>query len=166
MDTVATQNFRSVDRLLAKPAAPAAQQFEKLGQGAARMLLRHAASEQNRWYFAIWGDVETGLGAVLLLVLLFGSSETKFTLLLSLLMLLIVILQRFALTPQIVILGRAIDWIPTSQDSPERAHFWTLHFADVGLEAANLLLGLTLTARLLFRRRRSQAPSGEIHAID
>jgi len=166
MDMVATQNFRSVDRLLAKPAAAAAQQFEKLGPATARMLLRHAASEENRWYFETWGDVETGLGAALLLFLLFGSSETKFTLLLSLLMLLIVIVQRFALTPQIVILGRAIDWIPASQDSPVRAHFWTLHFGYVGLEGVNLLLGLTLTARLLFRRRKSAGRSGEIHAID
>ena len=96
MAMVATQNFRSVDRLLAKPAAPAAEQLQKLGPGFARMLLRHQVSEQNRWYFETWGIAEIGLGLALLLVLLFGSTETKFTLLLALLMLLIAIVQRLA----------------------------------------------------------------------
>ena len=154
MDMVVTQNFRSVDRLLAKPAAPAARQIEKLGPEDARRLFRHQVSEQNRWYFETWGDVETGLSAALLLFLLFGSTETNVTLLLALLMLLIVIVQRFALTPQMVVLGRLIDWVPTSQASPERSRFWMMHGAYVGLEVAKLALGFVLTARLLFRRRR------------
>lgn len=154
MDMVATQNFRSVDRLLAKPAAPAAQQFAKQGPEAARTLLRYQASEQNRWYFETWGLVETGIGAALLLVLLFGSTETNVTLLLPFLMLLIAIVQRFALTPQIVVLGRIIDWVPLGEPSPERSRFWMLHNAFVGLELMNWALGLVLTAKLLFRRKR------------
>ena len=51
MAMVATQNFRSVDRLLAKPAAPAAQDISKLGHAAARDLLRYQVSEQNRASF-------------------------------------------------------------------------------------------------------------------
>ena len=154
MDMVATQNFRSVDRLLANPAPQAAQQLEKLGRGAARVLLRHQISEQNRWYFETWGMAEAALGAALLLVLIFGSSETNFSLLLALLMLLIAIVQRFALTPQIVFLGRIIDWIPVDQPSPERARFWMLHHAFVSLELLNWALGFSLTAKLLFRSRR------------
>jgi hypothetical protein len=154
MDIVATQNFRSVDRLLAKPAAPAAQQFAKLGPEAVRILLRHQVSEQNRWYFETWGLVETGIGAALLLVLLFGSSETNVTLLLPLLMLLIAIVQRLALTPQIVVLGRIIDWVPLGEPSPERSRFWMLHNVFVGLELMNWALGFVLAAKLLFRRKR------------
>ena len=154
MDMVVTQNFRSVDRLLAKPAPAAAQQIDKLGPGAARVLLRHQVSEQNRWYFETWGLIETGIGAALLMVLLFGSTEKNFSLLLCLLMLLIAILQRFALTPQMVFLGRIIDWIPGDQPSPERSRFWMLHNAYVGLELLNWGLGFFLTAKLLFRSRR------------
>jgi hypothetical protein len=153
MDMVVTQNFRSVDRLLAEPAPGAAPQLQKLGPGA-RVLLRHQVSEQNRWYFEIWGLIETGLGAALLVVLLFGSSEKNFSLLICLLMLLIAILQRFALTPQMVFLGRIIDWIPADQPSPERSRFWLLHHAFVGLELLNWTLGLVLTAKLLFRSRK------------
>jgi hypothetical protein len=154
MDMVATQNFRSVDRLLDRPALPAAQQLAKLGPDAARVFLRHQVSEQNRWYFETWGLMETALGAALLLVLLFGSTEKNFSLLICLLMLLIAIVQRFALTPQMVFLGRIIDWIPVDQPSAERSRFWLLHNAFVGLDLLNWALGLLLIAKLLFRGKR------------
>jgi hypothetical protein len=154
MDMVVTQNFRSVDRLLAKPAPAAAQQLEKLGPAAARVLLRHQVSEQNRWYFETWGVIETALGAALLLILLFGSTEKNFSLLLALLMLLTAIVQRFALTPWMVFLGRIIDWIPIDQPSAERSRFWMLHNAYVGLELLNWTLGFILTGKLIFRGRR------------
>jgi hypothetical protein len=153
MATVATQNFRSVDRLLAKPAAPAAEQLNKLGPDA-RNLLRYQVSEQNRWYFETWEIVQVVFGILLLLVLLFGSNETNFTLLLSLLMLLIVLVQRFALTPQIVTLGRIIDFVPIDQPSAERSRFWLLHSTYSGVEVLKWALGFLLTARLLFRRRK------------
>lgn len=157
MDMVVTQNFRSVDRLLARPAPPAAQQFEKLGPTAARILLRHQVSEQNRWYFETWGMIETGMGVLLLVILLFGSSEKYFLLMVALVMLLIAILQRFALTPQMVFLGRIIDWVPVDQASPERSRFWLMHNAYVGLEVANWALGILLTGKLLLRGRRRGA---------
>jgi hypothetical protein len=163
MDMVATQNFRSVDRLLARPSPAAAQQLNKLGPDAARVLLRHQVSEQNRWYFETWGLVETGMGAAILLVLLFGSTEKNFSLLLSLLMLLIVIVQRFVLTPQMVFLGRMIDWIPVDRPSPERSRFWLLHSAFAGLELLNWGLGFVLMGKLVFRsRRRSKEQDAEL----
>jgi hypothetical protein len=160
MDMVATQNFRSVDRLLERPAVPAALQLAKLGPDAARVFLRHQVSEQNRWYFETWGLIETGIGAAVLLVMLFGSTEKNVSLLLCLLMLLIAIVQRFALTPQMVFLGRIIDWIPVDQPSPERSRFWLLHNAFAGLDLLNWLLGLVLMGKLVFRRRRRSVTEG------
>jgi len=158
MVMVATQNFRSVDRLLAKPSILAAQQLGKLGPGPARALLRYQVSEQNRWYFETWGFAEIILGVALFSVLLFGSTETKFTLLLSLLMLLIALAQRLLLTPEIVALGRLIDFLPTGVASAERARFWMLHTVFSGVEVLKWVLGLIITVKLLFRtRRRVQA---------
>jgi len=154
MATVATQNFRSVDRLLAKPSAAARQQVDRLGRESARALLRYQVSEQNRLYFETWGMVETVIGFVLLLTLLFGSTETNFTLLLALLMLLIAVLQRFVLTPEIVILGRVIDFVPATQPSPERSRFWIMHATYSSIEVLKWGLGVVLTAKLLFRRKR------------
>src|SRR4051794_6835029 len=53
MIMVATQNFRSVDRLLAAPGRGGAQ-VEKMGRDDARTFLRYQVSEQNRWYFETW----------------------------------------------------------------------------------------------------------------
>jgi len=153
MAMVATQNFRSVDRLLAKPAAPAADQLSKLGAGG-RALLRYQVSEQNRWFFETWEMLQIGLGILLLLVLLFGSNETNFTMLMALLMLLIVLVQRFALTPQIVALGRVIDYVPVDQPSAERSRFWLFHSTYSGLELVKWALGFLLTARLLLRSKK------------
>ena len=61
----------------------------------------------------------------------------------ALLMLLIAVVQRFILTPQMVFLGRLIDWIPVDQPAPERVRFWMLHNAYVGLEMLNWALGLS-----------------------
>jgi hypothetical protein len=157
MATVATQNFRSVDRLLARPAVPAARQMQKLGPVAARTLLRYLVSEQNRTYFETWGILEMAIGGLLLMVLLFGSTERAFTLLLAALMLLIVLIQRLVLTPEIVDLGRTIDFVPAARPSPERAHFWVLHSIFSGLELLKWALAFFLTAKLLFRGRRTSA---------
>jgi TctA family transporter len=97
------------------------------------------------------------LGAALLMVLLFGSTETKATLVLALLMLLIAIVQRLALTPEMVVLGRIIDWVPQEQPSSERSTFWLMHNAYVGLEMLNLALGLLMAGKLLFRSRRKRS---------
>src|SRR6266404_9892490 len=66
---VATQNFRSVDRLLAAPGS-AAPMVEQMGHDAARMFLRYQVSEQNRWYFETWEKIQLALGAVLIAALL------------------------------------------------------------------------------------------------
>ena len=154
MAMVATQNFRSVDRLLARPSAPAAQHVARLGPEAARAFLRYQVSEQNRWYFETWGLLETALGLLLLLVLIFGSTETNFTLLLALLMFLFAVLQRFVITPEIVVLGRIIDFVPAAQPSSERSRFWMLHTAYSTMEVLKWGLGFFLSARLMFRRKR------------
>ena len=65
MILVATQNFRSVDRLLAAPASARAP-FEKMGHQEARTFLRYQVSEQNRWYFETWETVQLALGLALI----------------------------------------------------------------------------------------------------
>src|SRR2546426_8407192 len=69
MIMVATQNFRSVDRLLASPGR-AARQVEKMGHDEARTFLRYQVSEQNRWYFETWEKIQLALGLAVLATLL------------------------------------------------------------------------------------------------
>src|SRR4051812_45116595 len=67
MIMVATQNFRSVDRLVAAPGS-AASRVEQMGPAEARTFLRYQVSEQNRWYFETWEKVQLAIGAILLVV--------------------------------------------------------------------------------------------------
>lgn len=154
MMMMATQNFRAVDRLLAAPAPAAALQVDALGKNEARMFLRHQVGEQNRWYFDTWEKLQLGLGALLLLTLFFAANGKPSMVVLSLLMLVAVGLQHWAITPQIVELGRAIDFVPEAEPSPDRIRLWDFHTAYSATEVAKLGMGLFLTGRLLVRRRR------------
>lgn len=162
MDVVATENFRSVDRLLAAPSPQAAERIQTLGgHDAARAFLRYQVSEQNRWYFNMWERAQIGLGVLLFLSMLFGTRPDRILLLLTLVMLAVVLLMHFFLTPEIVRLGRAIDFVPHGVPSGDRTRFWTFHGAYSASELVKLAVGLALAVVLVRRRRAHAAPSGQ-----
>src|SRR5512133_2357357 len=112
MSVVATQNFRTVDRILLDPAPGAASELKAMGYETAKMLLRWEAGEQNRRLFEISETAQIALAMAGIFVLLFGSTEGKYALGLALLLLVLVIVQRFLLTPTMVSLGRLVDFVP------------------------------------------------------
>lgn len=156
MDFVAVQNFRSVDRLLGDNVdLRATDQIHKLGgREDARVFLRHFVGEQNRWFFVQWESIQIGLGLALALVILYGTSSNKLSLGICIAMLLIVLIDRLILTPEISRLGRSLDFLPYSSASPDHGKFFALHGVYSGLELLKLALGLILTAKLLIRRKR------------
>jgi hypothetical protein len=167
MMMVATQNFRAVDRLLAAPTPAATQQIDALGKNEAREFLRHQVGEQNRWYFDVWERVQLGLGVVLLLTLFFAADGKPFMVVISVVMLVAVGFQHWLMTPRIVELGRAIDFVPDAAPSPERVLLWDFHAAHTATEVTKLGLGLFLTVSLLMRRkRRSRDVADKIDSID
>jgi hypothetical protein len=154
MAWVATQNFREVDRLLSQASPEARLQLKTLGPNA-RTLLRYQASEQNRWYFEMWETCQLILGSLFFLLMLFGSGESKYLLGGILLVILLVCLQRFFLTPEIVARGRVLDFVRPDRDIPERNQFWVLHTGYVGIEVVKWALLTLLAARMVFSRKRS-----------
>jgi hypothetical protein len=144
MILVATQNFRSVDRLLASPAGAAAQ-VEKMGRAEARTFLRYQVSEQNRWYFETWEKIQLALGLALLALTL---RQGRVFVALAAAMCALLVAQRLWITPEIVRIGRLIDFAP---QAPERQTFWMFHGAYSAVELAKLALGFLLSARLMFR---------------
>jgi len=161
MDMVATQNFRSVDRLLAAPPAQLAERIQALGgRDLARVFLRYQAAELNRSYFDNWERAQIVLGAALFLVLLFGSPPNRLMLLLTLLMLGIVLGMHFYLTPEITRLGRVIDFVSPGTPSTERTRFWTFHGAYSACELVKFGLGTLLAVLLVRRRRRGEVMPG------
>ena len=150
MILVATQNFRSVDRLLAAPATAGAQ-IESMGPDAARTFLRYQVSEQNRWYFETWEKIQVGLGLALLALTL---RQNKLVFSLAILMFTLQLIERLYITPEIIRLGRLIDFVPQDVSSPERDTFWRFHGAYSSVELLKLALGFLLAGRLIFRRDR------------
>jgi len=64
---VATENFYTIDRLLASRTRPAfAAAVDHLGQTSARDLLRYLSSELNRLYFQLWNWMQLGIGVLAL----------------------------------------------------------------------------------------------------
>jgi hypothetical protein len=168
MAWVATQNFRQVDRLLERNDPAAATRLQPLGSDA-RTVLRYAASEQNRWFFRNWEIVQLVSGALFFFAMLFGSAEKKLFLGGLLLLLALVAVQRFMLTPEIIALGRMIDFVPPYQSSPERSRFWVLHTAYSGVEVCKWVLTLVLTGYLAWsgqRAGRSRDARRELDGVD
>ena len=151
MMTLATHNLRSVDDLLKAPPREAAEMVSRLGQPQARALLRYHAAELNRWYFTVWEWCQLGLGVVLFLALAFSHRRSTIAVALCLFMLAATLAMRTLLTPAIIALGKAIDFVPAAQPSPERDRFWVLHSAYSVVEVLKLGCGLVLAGVLLVR---------------
>jgi hypothetical protein len=151
MIMVATQNFRSVDRLLANPAG-AASAVNTLERDEARAFLRYQVSEQNRFYFETWEKIQLPAAALAVVLAWTGLREHRLYGLLTTAMLALLLVERFYLTPEIVRLGRLIDFVPPAAPSAERDAFWRLHGAYSGTELGKLALALILSGRAIFGR--------------
>jgi len=154
MAWVATENFRAVDRLLNSAHPVATLEFRTLGPSASRLLLRYTASEQNRYLFENWEIVQIILGILFFFFLLFGTREDKFSLIVALLLLLISVAQRLAITPELTAIGRSIDFIPPDTRSGARTKFMLLHRGYELVEVLKWIVAVALAGRLIFARRR------------
>jgi hypothetical protein len=154
---VATENFYTIDRLLAgSPNAAFPALVQKLGQPQARDLLRYLSSELNRLYFQLWNVAQLVIGA-LVLWLIAGrrdqdQSQTRRSRLTPvagvIAMLAIVVLMLVYLMPAIVSLGRELDFVPRDPPPPGMRRFWILHAAYTSLEMLKLVVGLAVTAQI------------------
>lgn len=165
MSTVAVQNFHSVDRLLSHPTPEVRAAVKALGgPDGARLVLRHQVSEQNRWYYEGWEIAQLILGIALFFLLLFGTTETKYTLVLPLLMIVCVAVSHFVLRPEITALGRMTDF--TGASAGDGHKLWMAEHASAALRFAKWVLGIALACKLLFRsRKRSVQAVRQIDAV-
>lgn len=148
----ATRNFASVDSLLQAPPEPAAQVLKSLPPDSARRLLRHLVGEENRSYFENWELAQFGLG-LLIAALLFIEPRTRKLAAFPCGMLLLVVFLHFKVTPEVVWLGRQIEFLPAAAASAERREFASMHSIYGAMELTKLLLGLILAGFLVVRRR-------------
>jgi len=149
MDFAATENFRTVNRVMTSLDVRVVENAKKLGDpDNARYLLRYFAGEANRYLFEQWEWAELGLGLALLLVLLFARSYQKLAMGLCIAMITIVLVQRFKLTPMIVTIGRELEF-----SSGASRRFAAVHQVYGYVEIGKLLLGIGIALKLLIRER-------------
>jgi hypothetical protein len=156
MSVVATENFYTIDRLLASRANPAfAAAADRLGAVEARDLLRYLSSELNRLYFQLWNGAQMVLGVLALWLIAGSAKRVKWGVAA---MLATVMLMLVYLTPQIVTLGRSLDFVPRDPAPPGMSRFWVLHAAYTSLEMLKLVVGVVVAASLA-RHRGDRLPA-------
>jgi hypothetical protein len=139
---VAAENFYTVDRLLAGSTNRVfASEIARVGQGEARDLLRYLSSELNRRYFQLWNVAQLTIGLLVLWLIARGSSipRARWGVLG---MVTAVIVAAVWLTPEIVSVGRSLDFVPRNPAPSLLRWFWTLHGLYTVLEGCKLVLGL------------------------
>jgi hypothetical protein len=148
---LAGRSFATVDRVM-QGSNPAFSQLTKpLSPEQTREVLRHLASEINRTIFGAYGWGQMVLGALLLFLLSRQTPRDTTAIVLAASMLVLVIVLAVVITPQIITIGRSIDFVPRNPPPPEFRRFWMLHGAFTGLDGLKLLAGLVLLGRWVFK---------------
>ena len=145
----ATRSFRTVDEVLKSPPAQFSSDVQGQRPEQTREVLRYLASEINRTYFQAYGWGQIVLGAALLLLLAWKTPRNHLELAVAALMLFIVVILTLGVMPQIISLGRNIDFLPRTPPPPGYQRFWKLHMMFTGLDGAKLLGGIILLVRLI-----------------
>lgn len=146
LGAVATQNFRTIDRLLSAPRPELASATAPLGHDQTRVVLRHLSSELNRRSFRAWGLLQLALGAVVALGGL-GLRPVDRAGAVGAATLLALVVALLCLNWWIVPLGRSLDFVPRIPPPPALTRFGRLHLVYTSLDALKLILCLWLLIR-------------------
>jgi len=159
------RSFGTINDVMNSSNPAFAAQTKPLGPATTRLILRHAIVEQNRTLFKSWELMQIMLGLLFFSYLLFGTTEGKFSLIVSLAMVVVTVIQRLGISPELAVVGRSMDYVPAEFVSQEHAKFWLLHNAYLGLEVLKYGLGMVLGA-VAMSSRRSSDPLNQFNMID
>jgi hypothetical protein len=162
-------NGRAVDHLLVEADPAATLRIKVLGPTETAMLLRYEAAELTRHQLELWELTQLCLGTFFLFFLLFGTSEGKFSLALALLLLVCVLVQRFIVSPEIVSLGKATDFLSPAAGEGYRAKLLVMEGAYFGIEIGKWVLMVVLAGILIGRGRargRSNRSWNKFNVVD
>ena len=139
MALVATENFYTIDRLLdGSPNETFTATVADLGRAQARDFMRYLSSELNRLFFQLWNFAQLGM-ATLAFWLVYSIEPRRIRRGVMTMLILVVILT-VGLTPGILSIGRALDFVPRNPPPPELATFGLLHAVYTVLDFTKLAL--------------------------
>lgn len=161
MGWVATHNITSVDPILKQSDRHLQREIKDIGYDRVKSLLRFEAAELNRHYFYYWEWVQLLLALITAVVLVDATNGNKFTMVAMTGILLLLLVQHFLVQPEVVELGRGLDFAATDQMLDERRAFRTYHTYYSSIEVIKLVLLGIVSVRMLLhgssgkRRRRT-----------
>ena len=146
VDVLALEGHRIATRILDIPIIEAKAALTKAGDAPVGPLLHHLASEQVRATIENWETAQMILFAAMLVLLVFTDQRKIPAVILATAMGLFTLIQHFAVTPDLSILGRSLDFLPESAAFTVRAQVWTLTQIYTVLETVKLLTGGVLAS--------------------
>src|SRR5688500_6671337 len=144
VSVMAAQNFYTIDRLLAESPNPTFMSLvERIGRSEARDLLRYLSSELNRLYFRLWNVTQFVIRALVFWLLAANRSLAKARWGVVA-MLAVVVFMIVWLTPEIISLGRGLDFVPRDPAPPSLARFGMFPGVYLLLETVKLAIGVVV----------------------
>ena len=122
---VEDQNFAMIGRVLTAQPQQMQQIIFTLTDIEKKNLFRYVASEMNRFYSGNWEWIQLGLGVILMVGIVLAKEPRQY-LIMAACMTLAVLACHFLLTPQLIGIGRMIDFLPLDQSLDERKRFASL----------------------------------------
>jgi hypothetical protein len=147
----ATRSFSTVERVLKGAPPQFVEATKPLGEASTRVVLRYMASEINRTLFYGYGGLQIALGVILLLLVWRQTPRNAVDIGVVAAMLALSAVLALAITPQLVSLGRSIDFVSRHPPPPIMPRFWILHGSFTGLDGVKLLAGVGLLIRWILR---------------
>jgi hypothetical protein len=154
------EDFQTIQDVLSQPDPAAAERVKVLGMHEAYLLLGHAEAEQRQRTIKTWEDVELLLGLGFFFFLLFGTREGKLPLAMALLLVGMVLLERFLLTPEVLSVAR-IAGFTHSRGTGEEVRRMVLSSTHEAFEIAKWIVEASLAALLVLRRNQRSGDAGD-----
>ena len=147
---IAINNFQIVEAILETPTESFQRSASILPVETLRLLMRYQASEVNRLFFESWGIIQIGISATVARLIWKSGSRLYFVI--AIIPLAICLVLQFYIVPEVIRLGRIIDFIPRQSGLSEVTLFWRFHHVYTSLDIAKLLAVLGLLSSFLYRR--------------
>jgi len=141
------------DHMVDHPSPSLAVEMHLIGAGNARLLFRYQTAEEMRRNYELWEMAQIAVGSLFFLFILFGTSESKIVVGAGLGLLLLVLVQRFFLSPNIASTGRLADFLPPGTAVAGAGKLTALWGFYAGVEGAKWLIQLMMAGRLIAGRR-------------
>jgi hypothetical protein len=167
MALVVLQNLHSVAPVMSSTAPPVVSMIKTLGADQMALLLHHQAAEQSRSMMLAWEQAEIVLGLVLGGCLYFATQKRMLSLVLCGIMLTLVLMQFFAITPEMAYRGRETDFPSGSTPQNVMVRTLVLYQMLVVTEVMKLVVGGILASYLFaFRTSRKRSSRSELEILD